>query len=107
MPLLNIPANTLKATLSGQLGPVEMGLRHTRGAAQDRVPLDSEGTPIIPATEAYAVTDVFGTWRPAIASLDLRLDFGVDNIADRRWRRHLSQFEEAGRNLRVGASLLF
>ena len=78
-----------------------------RGAAQDRVPLDSEGNPIIPATEAYAVTDVFGTWRPAIASLDLRLDFGVDNIADRRWRRHLSQFEEAGRNLRVGASLLF
>lgn len=107
MPLLNIPANTLKATLSGQLGPLELGLRHTRGAAQDRVPLDSEGNPIIPTTEAYAVTDFFGTWRPALASLDLRLDFGIDNLADSRWRRHLSQFAEAGRNLRVGASLLF
>ena len=106
-PLLNIPADSLKASISGQVGPLDLGLRYTRAAAQERVPLDSEGNPVIPSTAAYGVTDLFATWKPAVAGLDLRLDFGIDNLTDRRWRRHLSQFAEAGRNLRVGASMLF
>lgn len=106
-PLLSIPNDELRAQLAMPLGPVTLGLRHRHGFAQDRVPRAEDGTPLIPPTPSYDVTDLSLHWQPVIAGRVLRIDAGVDNLADRNWRPHLSNFAYPGRSLRAAVAFDF
>jgi len=44
------------------------------------------------------------TWRPAER---LTLDAGIDNLTNKTYRRHLSQMNDPGRNVRVQALYRF
>jgi hypothetical protein len=40
---------------------------------------------------------LYASWLPGSASLlGLRVDFGIDNLTDKAYRRHLSVLDEAG-----------
>ena len=65
---------------------------------QDRIPFDSS----VEETPGYVVHDLSGSWKiPRYLLEGLELKFGIDNIADKRYRKHLSQLDEAGRNLKA------
>lgn len=69
---------------------------------QDRV---SAG---VPETPGYGVYDLYASWLPDAATLSgLRIDFGVDNLSDKSYRRHLALIDEAGRSFKVSASYQF
>jgi hemoglobin/transferrin/lactoferrin receptor protein len=103
-PLTAIPADKLVA----QLGVRDPGWRLSAGLQgrfvdrQDRVP---EG---VPETPGYAVYDLYASWLPGSASLlGLRVDFGIDNLTDKAYRRHLSVLDEAGQNFKISVSYQF
>jgi hemoglobin/transferrin/lactoferrin receptor protein len=110
-PLALIPADTARLGLSYRLPwqDIRLGARVTRADDQDRVPPPaSNGGVVVQPTDGYTVTDLFAIWEPDSGPLQgLRVNFGVDNVADRRYRRHLSQFDEVGRNAQVRISYLF
>jgi hemoglobin/transferrin/lactoferrin receptor protein len=100
-PLTAIPADKLVA----QLGVRDPGWRLSAGLQgrfvdrQDRVP---EG---VPETPGYAVYDLYASWLPGSASLlGLRVDFGIDNLTDKAYRRHLSVLDEARQNFKISVS---
>lgn len=105
-PLLSIPADTLNSVLSYRWGDIRLGARVTHAAAQNRVPLDNEGNPAIPRTPSYTVTDVFLSWAPASPD-GLKLNLGVDNVTDRRYRNHLAPLPDSGINPRASLSYQF
>ncbi|MEK6805519.1 MAG: TonB-dependent hemoglobin/transferrin/lactoferrin family receptor [Pseudomonadota bacterium] len=106
-PLLTIPADRFNASALWQFGRWQLGARLTHALPQTRVPLDSAGVPVIPATQGYTVTDVFAQWQPSKSLSGLRLNVGMDNLADVNYRRHLDTAAEAGRNLRAGLDYQF
>ena len=66
---------------------------------QDRVP---EG---VEPTDGYTLFDLFAQWEPEGGPLEgLRVDFGVDNVTDKEYLRHLSPLPEAGINPKVAIS---
>lgn len=77
-----------------------------RGAllfGQDQVPSGTDKT-----EGRKAIHDVFVSWEPTEAALDgLRLDFAVDNVFDKSYRRHLASQYETGRNFMLTASMRF
>lgn len=105
--LLTIPADRFNGSLILNLGRWNLGARLTHALAQTRVPLDSSGVPMIPTTGSYTVTDVFAQWQPSKGLSGLRLNVGMDNLADVNYRRHLDTQSEAGRNLRAGLDYQF
>lgn len=106
-PLLNIPAHRLSFGTGWQSGPWRAGARVQRVDAQNSVPVLDDGTPVIPGTPGYTVADVYASWSAQRWAPGLRLDLGVDNLGNRLYRRHLSNFNEAGRSLRAGLSYQF
>jgi TonB dependent receptor-like, beta-barrel len=103
-PLTAIPADKLVAQL-GVRDPgwgLSAGLQSRFVDRQDRVP---EG---VLETPGYAVYDLYASWLPGSASLlGLRLDFGIDNLTDKAYRRHLSVLDEAGQNFKISVSYQF
>ncbi len=78
------------------------GVRGRFVERQDRVP------PGVPQTPGYGVTALYASWLPDAATLSgLRIDFGVDNLSDKSYRRHLTLIDEAGRSFKVSASYQF
>ncbi len=78
------------------------GVRGRFVERQDRVPAG------VPQTPGYGVTDLYASWLPDAATLSgLRIDFGVDNLSDKSYRRHLALIDEAGRSFKVSASYQF
>ena len=66
---------------------------------QNRVP---EG---VSRTGGYTLYDIFAQWEPEAGLLEgLRIDFGIDNLTDKEYRRHLSPLPEAGINPKVAIS---
>jgi hemoglobin/transferrin/lactoferrin receptor protein len=99
-PLASIPADKWVLQLHGVISERDLtwSWRTQIVSEQTRVPGDSG----LEKTPGYEVYDVSGSWRLPVTALDgLRLNLGVDNVADRRYRKHLSQLDEAGRNLKM------
>jgi outer membrane receptor protein involved in Fe transport len=79
-----------------------LGWRSSVVHAQNRVP--AGGTP----TSGYTLHDLTLTWLPQNNTLrGLRLDFGIDNLTDSDYRRHLSALRDPGRNYKLVASYQF
>lgn len=107
-PLLSIPADTFSGSLIWTIHQWSLGTRLTHALAQPRVPTDAAtGLPVIPATSGYTTTDVFAQWQPTASLSGLRLNVGVDNLADTNYRRHLNTTADAGRNLRAALDYQF
>lgn len=81
---------------------VKTGLRQTYYASQDQVPTNNSG--VVPTDEAY-LTDIYATYVPATPKYgDWRLDVGVDNLFDAKYKRYLAFVPEYGRNIKATVS---
>ena len=103
-PLTSVPPDKLVATLG--LRVPELGLVFSgRGRfvkRQDEVPAG------VPVTPGYGVCDLYASWLPEGAVYSgLRVDFGIENLTDKAYRRHLSLIDETGRNFKVSVSYRF
>ncbi len=103
-PLTSVPPDKLVATLGLRLP--ELGLVFTgRGRfvkRQDQVPAG------VPVTPGYGIADLYASWLPEGAGYSgLRVDFGIENLSDKSYRRHLSLIDEAGRNFKISISYRF
>ena len=99
-PLVNMPADKWLLKLKGSIPNNNFTgtWRTLLVSKQDRIPFDSS----VEKTSGYVVHDLSGSWKIPRNSLEgLELKFGIDNIADNRYRKHLSQLDEAGRNLKA------
>ena len=99
-PLANIPADKWLLKLKGSIPNNNFTATWNTllVSEQDRIPFDSS----VEKTPGYIVHDLSGSWKiPKNLMEDLELKFGIDNIADKRYRKHLSQLDEAGRNLKA------
>lgn len=106
-PLPDIPARRGVLGIDYFYDPwgLNLGARSQMVADQERVP-----SPGPDPTPGYVLFDVWATMQPARALLpDLpkswiqgfRVNLGIDNLADRNYRRHLSALPEAGINPKV------
>jgi len=109
-PLAGIPADRVNASLGYRFADqgVALGTRVVYSTRQSRV---ATGTP---ATGGYAVYDLFATWVPEEGGLrNLRVDFGIDNVFDKAYRRSNWQanpaplFYEVGRNVKLAVGYTF
>lgn len=48
----------------------------------------------VPVTPGYGVCDLYASW--LLAGAGLRVDFGIENLADKSYRRPLSLIDEGG-----------
>jgi hemoglobin/transferrin/lactoferrin receptor protein len=101
-PLATIPPRKGIVGLTYLYAPwdVTVGGRVQLVDGQDRVP---EGT--LP-TPGYTVYDVFASWTPRQVRWlqGMRFNVGIDNLTDKRYRRHLAAIPEAGINPKVSVS---
>jgi hemoglobin/transferrin/lactoferrin receptor protein len=104
LPLNTIPANTLNLTV-GYIFPdqgLTVGWRGELADDQDEVATASLRTP------GYDVHNLFLTWKPqdgAFEGLDVRV--GVDNVFDRKFKRHLSSLDAEGRTAKLTVARTF
>jgi hemoglobin/transferrin/lactoferrin receptor protein len=94
-PLATIPPRKGVLGLDYLYAPwaLTVGSRRQIVADQNRVP---EGTL---RTGGYTIYDLYASWQPRQGVLKgLRVDFGIDNLTDKEYRRHLSSLPEAGIN---------
>jgi hemoglobin/transferrin/lactoferrin receptor protein len=98
-PLASIPADELLLIAAWRLPQpsLEIGSRALFAATQDRLPLSTDPD-APPAAAAYAVADIYTSWRIDAA---FRLDARIDNVFDRQYRRAVNLVPNPGRNLRV------
>ena len=99
LPLNTIPADELTMTTAYVLrnAGVTLGYRGEFASGQDEV----SGAFAAP-TPGYGVHSVFATWKPqrgALEGMDVR--FGIDNITDKTFRRHLSSLDAEGRVVKL------
>lgn len=80
---------------------LRLGWRGRFVRAMERVP---EG---MPATPGYGVNDLLLGWQPGAGLEGLRLELAVYNLADKRYRHHLSAIPETGRDVRLSLSYEF
>jgi len=103
-PLSSIPGDKLVLTAGYTHEPTGLtfGGRAKFVADQFRVPT---GTP---ATTGYSLFDLFVSWEPVSGPLaGVRMDFGIDNLTDRRYRDHLSAVGDYGRNVKFTTAFQF
>jgi len=102
-PLQSIPGDRLvfEGGWRWQRVDLETGARFSLNRSQNRVP-DRPFT--IGPTPGYNLVDLFMTWRPAER---WTVDAGVDNLTNKTYRRHLSQLNDPGRNVRMQAIYRF
>lgn len=102
--LRSIPAQKLIATIGTRIPAwdVLIGWRTSFYSSQNRVPDDT--TP----TEGYILNDFFVSWVPSGRKFKwlkgFRLDFAIDNVTNKYYRRHLSELPDAGRNFKFAVS---
>jgi hemoglobin/transferrin/lactoferrin receptor protein len=103
-PLSAIPPDKWVATV-GLRAPAwgaTLGWRTTFVEGQDQVPTGDDSTP------GYTVHDFYLSWLPDQGPWrGLRFDFGVDNLTDKGYRRHLAVLPEAGVNIKTSLSYSF
>jgi len=81
---------------------LSLGWRSSIVSAQNRVP--TGGTP----TPGYTLHDLTLTWSPQNGpAKGFRLDFGIDNLTDKDYRRHLNVLKDPGRNYKLAVSYQF
>jgi hemoglobin/transferrin/lactoferrin receptor protein len=100
-PLASIPPRKGVIGLSYTFAPryLTVGGRVQIVDDQKRVP---EG---VARTPGYTVYDLFANWQPRRGPLlGFRVDFGIDNVTDKEYRRHLAGIPEAGINPKVAIS---
>ncbi len=117
--LSSIPAQKLTATIGGRLPEWDFvaGFRLNVASDQNRTPPPILGSifgqPFIfqsfRQTSGYTTGDLFLSWVPSgkyISPLlrGFRLDAGIDNVWDKRYRSHLSIYPEAGINYKLALS---
>ncbi|MBX3499454.1 MAG: TonB-dependent hemoglobin/transferrin/lactoferrin family receptor [Alphaproteobacteria bacterium] len=103
-PLSSIPGDKLGLTAGYTHEPwgVTFGGRAKFVADQNRVPTGTSATP------GYSLFDLFVSWEPVTGPLaGVRMDFGIDNITDRRYRDHLSAVGDYGRNFKFTTAFQF
>jgi len=109
-PLLNIPQDKLIIGLGGRWRPENLtfGWKGKVLFEQDRIPATTATGSTLPRTGASFVQDIYVSWEPEGGMLaGTRIDFGVDNLFDVSYRRHLSAFEEEGVNVKLTLSKRF
>ena len=105
-PLSSIPGDKLVLTAgyTHETTGLTFGGRVKFVADQNRVPLDGS----TPVTPGYTLFDLFASWEPQTGPLaGVRMDFGIDNITDRRYRDHLSAVPDYGRNFKFSTAFQF
>ncbi len=80
---------------------ISLGWRSSLVGKQDRIP--TEGT----VTQSYDIHDLNLAWTPLGKLSDLKLNFGIDNITDQNYRKHLSVLKEPGINYKTSVSWQF
>lgn len=81
---------------------LSLGWRSSIVSAQNRVP--TGGTP----TPGYTLHDLTLAWAPQNGpAKGFRIDFGIDNLTDKDYRRHLSVLKDPGRNYKLAVSYQF
>lgn len=81
---------------------LSLGWRSSIVSAQNRIP--AKGTP----TPGHTLHDLTLTWLPQGGTFKgIRLDFGIDNLTDKDYRRHLSVLKDPGRNYKFAVSYQF
>lgn len=105
--LRSIPGDKWVVTAGSRIPQLDIlaGWRMTIVGRQLRVPQPPDDTN---TTGGYVTHDLFVSWVPSGRHhkllKGLRVDFGVDNVANRRYRKHLSELPEAGRNFKFAIS---
>jgi len=105
--LRSIPADKVVVTAGSRIPQIDLlfGWRGSIVGHQNRVPPPPDSTE---TTDGYVTHDVFVSWVPSGRRVNwlkgLRVDFGVDNLTNKRYRKHLSELPEAGRNFKVAVS---
>ena len=80
---------------------VTFGYRGQFVQKQSRVPADGSRD----QTDGYTLHDIYVSYVPSAKPLKgLRLDIGCDNLADTRYRRHLANLPDPGRNFKFAMS---
>jgi hemoglobin/transferrin/lactoferrin receptor protein len=103
-PLNTIPADELGLSLGYSVVPrtLMLGWRSEFALRQDEV--DALGT----ATAGYGAHSVFATWKPNNGWLrGAEVRFGVDNVLDKYYRRHLSYLDAEGRTFKLSFGQTF
>jgi hemoglobin/transferrin/lactoferrin receptor protein len=102
--IASIPAHKLALTVGYQIPnwDLVLGARAKFVAEQDKVPAGTL------ATDGYALFDLFVSWQPTSGPLaGARVDLGVDNLTDKRYRDHLAANFDPGRNFKIAVSKQF
>jgi len=100
----SIPAHKLIVNLGTRVPHLDLlvGWRGSFISSQKRTP---DGTT---PTSGYILNGVYASWVPSGKRLSFlkgfRLDVGVDNIGDVRYRQHLNELPAGGRNFKVAMS---
>jgi hemoglobin/transferrin/lactoferrin receptor protein len=105
-PLDSIPGDVLFLTLGKVFSEWNLGLSigSEFRRRQDRVPAGQ------PETPGYSVYSINGVWYPpyGYGSLDdLKFEFGIGNLFDKRYRQHQSTIPEPGRDFKLSVTLQF
>lgn len=103
-PLASIPADKIALTVGYQIPEWDLviGGRTRLVARQNRVPAGVE------KTGGYALFDIFASWLPSAGPLyGARVDVGIDNLTDKRYRDHLTPNLAPGLNFKVATSFQF
>lgn len=103
-PLDSIPADELALTVGTRLPAydLELGWRSVFAARQDDLPAGEVETP------GYGVHDVYARWTPGGGPLDgAEVQFGVENVFDKLYRRHLANDPAPGRTFTLTLAKLF
>lgn len=103
-PLSDIPADkwVLNADWKVPGQDLYLGLQTSIVDDQNRIPTTGTATP------GYTLHDISLSWQPQGNGLDkLRVDFGIDNLTDRDYRKHLAVLREPGRNFKATVSYQF
>jgi hemoglobin/transferrin/lactoferrin receptor protein len=98
-PLASIPADKAVLGVDYRLAPLDV----TLGARVQIVDAQDETPAGVPRTAGYTVYDLYAFWTPRWLP-GFRVDAGVDNVTDKRYRRPLAVLPEAGINPKVAVS---
>ncbi len=109
VPLADVPQNKFSAHVErySKDQSIMVGARGTYYTEQDRI---APNQPLITTTNDGHQFDLYGSWQPELPNGNdgkFKVNFGVDNITDERYNRHLSFLPEAGRNVKVQAVFKF
>ena len=104
-PLADVPQNKFTAHVEryNKDQTFMIGARGTYYTEQDRI---APGQPLITTSNDGHQFDLYGSWSPTLPNDKtgaFKVNFGVDNVTDERYNRHLSFLPEAGRNVKVQA----